>query len=187
MTVIVLPEGSVRSRKGPLVLLVALVICVVTSCVGAFLVYGEQVVYRRWNSVRVWASPEVEPRGVTSVGPHDLPHWFAAMHRHAQRNIKMKTRNDYTLGMVLVVLPRESEVTLESRGRGGWSITESTGRGILVETGRISVGRDVFSAANGRLVLIDPSGVATQHAFESKAQNATEMQSAVNAFLAARE
>lgn len=184
---IILPHEVARPRKGAIVLLVVLIVCVLGSGTAAFLILGDQVVYRRWSSVRVWASPEVEPRGTTSAGPRDLPHWFAAVHRDAQRNIMMKTRNDYTLGMVLVVLPRETAVSLDSRGRGGWYISESTSRELVVETGRISVGRDVFTAANGRLVLIDSTGAPSQHAFETKAQNLAEMQAAVDAFLAMRQ
>jgi hypothetical protein len=178
---------STRSRKGPLVLLVALMICIVASCIATYMVYGERIVYRERTSVRVWASAGVDSPGRTSAGPHDPPHWFAAMHRKSSRNIKMKARSEYTLGMVLVVMPRETALTLDSRGRGGWSISESTGREILVETGRISVGAQVFQPKNGRIVVIDGKGVASQHAFETAAQSSTQMQAAVDAFLAGQK
>jgi hypothetical protein len=198
---LVLPEQVVVppvSRRVAWLLVLTLTLCVVGSGTGAFLLYGDTIYYRRWTTVRTWSRPHDDVDVRFEAGPQEFRrryHWYAAMHRSAQKNIKMKTHNDFTMGMVLVAL--RPDTPLESyglSGKGGhaWYLTESVGvrgfpprkREIVVETKVVRIGIENFSADDGRLVLIDEGGRVSQHTFDTEAQSAAQMQAAVEEFLA---
>jgi hypothetical protein len=176
-------------------IVIVLALLVIGSGTGAFLVYGDRIYYRQWTSVRTWSRPvdDVDLRregGLESHGRRYL--WYAAMHRSAQRSIRMKTHNDFSLGMVLVVLPREGSDISQGKGGQAWYMSESVTapgrrtamRELVVETKLVRVGAETFMAQDGRLVLIDGQGNASQHSFETGAQSAAQMQAVVEEFLA---
>lgn len=189
---LILPEQVIRpaSRRVAWLLVAALTVLIVGSSTGAYLAYGDRVYFRQWTSVRTWQRPKDDIDLRVEGGLDNRRYqWYAAMHRSAQRSIRMRTHSDYTLGMVLVVLPRK-DTTRDSissaKGGHAWYMTDTVRpREIVVETTQVRVGDETFGDDQGRLVLIDRDGKCSQHGFATDAQSSAQMQAAVEEFLAA--
>jgi hypothetical protein len=119
------------------------------------------------------------------------------MNRKARKSIRMRTHNDYTLGMVLVRLNRDAPAQswgINGDGNRQWRLLDwedgvkgRMERHITVTTTYVNIDGEIYSAEFGPLVLISGDGAVAQYPFETDAQSPEEMQAAIDTFLAARQ
>ncbi|MCA8916474.1 MAG: hypothetical protein KDB90_13775 [Planctomycetes bacterium] len=184
---IILPEQAANHSAGgrrTWVLIVVLVAAALGSCVAGLFILGKDVYLRDRVSVRAWSN-SAKPSRQTGVAVATVPawDWYAVVDRRTRTNLTFRRRRDYSLGMVLVVLPPMTPTGAYSHAQQEWTMQLPGSDSARVTRDVVQVAGTTFYAAGGRLVLVDADGRARQFPFKSEVRSEQQLESEIARFL----
>jgi len=194
-------EQSRRKRRIALFAIFGLIAGLVLLSVALLVFRGNDIHYSERETYRVWsgrgdavdASPTPASPGIGS----QRVLWYTVLDRTARKTLLGRTRNNYTLRAVLVMLPPAEGLQRSGTGKSSrdvWDIPfELKGQNSTlaltsrVLRDRIEVAGQQFDTRKGMLVVIDGQGKTSQHRFESGAQRESEFEVDLLSFLRAQK